>query len=108
VADEVERPDVGRQGLVLGRVTEQRAHLGSGPDGVSPQHLEAAVIGMREPQSEPDERRLARAVGPQESGDAGIDLDGHIGQGDHVAEALRDARSGHDRGHAAGRYPGTP
>ncbi len=98
------RHDVGcglveRQALVLGHVAEAAAHgHGIGVDPV-PGHLEDAVGGAHEPEHQPEQRGLARAVGPDQAHRARRHVDGQPGQGgDPVGIGHGQAGSAEHRG----------
>ncbi len=70
VADEVGRPGVGVEGVVLGDVAQPLPHLGAGVGRVEAEHLQGTLVGALEPEHEPEQRGLARPVGAEQPGDA--------------------------------------
>ena len=76
VAHEVVGPGVGRQAVVLGGVADARPHRGAGRRRVEAEHLERAAVGPVQPEHQPEQGGLARAVGAEQPGDARRDAEG--------------------------------
>ena len=96
VADEVARRELGRELVVLGRVADAGAHLDARCRGVAPEDRQLAGVARAEPEHERHERRLARAVRPEQARDPGPDVRGQPGERDGAAEALDDVARGDD------------
>ena len=62
VPDEIGGVHVGRQVVVLGRVTDAGAHLDAGAGRIVPEHGQLARVARAEAEHERDERRLPGAV----------------------------------------------
>ena len=67
VADEVDRLHVGREQVVLGGVAEQRPDLGAGGGRVDAEHPDLALVGLVEPEDQPEQAGLAGAVGAEQA-----------------------------------------
>jgi hypothetical protein len=103
VPDEVVGPDVGGEGVVLGRVADPLAHLAAGGGRVEPEHLQRAGVGSVQAEHQPDEGRLAGAVGAEEPGDP--PAHGELGAGERGRRAppLHQARGLDDLSHVGRR-----
>ncbi len=86
VPDEVVGGLLGWHQVVLGRVADPHPDVGSGRPGAHPQHLDGAGVGLVQAQHEADQRGLARAVGAEQPGGAGVDLD--VGRVQHRRGAV--------------------
>ena len=82
--------------MVLGRVADAGAHLDARRRGVVPEDGQLAGVARAEPEHERHERRLARAVRPEQARDPGPDVRGQTGERDGLAEALGDVARGDD------------
>ena len=100
VHDEVAGADVGRQAVVLGQVADQgpdRAALGA---DVVAEHLGLASGGGDEAEQDLEERGLAGAVGADQAGDAGADVDGERVEGEDRTVVLGQPVGAHHCFHA--------
>ncbi len=110
VADELASGEHRWHGLVLGHERERALDFSVGA-GVRAEHTDHAGVRSEQPGHRPHERRLAGAVGPEQTGDAGPERAAQLGERDlrtephrHVADF--DRRVGSEGGirsaHASG------
>ena len=103
VDDEVARADVRWEAVVLGQVADLRAHLGALGDDVVAEHLGPAAGRGDQAEEDLEQRRLARAVGPDEAGRALTDLEGQGVEGEHRTVVLGEVLDAHDGLHGPHR-----
>ena len=96
VDGEVAGADVGRQAVVLGHVADESPDLLPAVLDVVPQDAGVPAGRLEQAQQDLDQRRLAGAVGADEAGHAGSDLDRQVGQRVDRAVVLGEARGRDD------------
>ncbi len=104
VADQVVRPYVGGQGVVLGGVADPLTHPGPGDGGVEAEDLDGALVGRMQPEDQPEQRCLAGTVGAEQAGHTPTDLEGGAGQGRRGPPALDHPCRPHHGCHGRRRY----
>ncbi len=99
VVNEVGRPNVAGQCVVLGCVSHASPDLMSVGEGVDAEDGERAGADLVQTEHHPEKRGLPRAVGAEQSGDTGRDGEADVAEGGELAVPLCDRLGGYERLH---------